>query len=273
MDNLNVKKKVKRVRIKEGDVFYAEIGNGEKAYFQYIMQDHHQLGGHVIRVFDRHYKLDMQPEISEIVKDKVAFYTHVFLFFGIKEEAYNKVGNSTIKGNGGLDNVYFGHTHEFHYPNPHAFEPPIEVNPLENWFVWKVTGEKKNLRKVPEEIIPRLEYCAVMPTKAVINRMRLGYFLDTGVDYEVIRRHPRPEVNSFTKRVETDIIRYSHFLGEYAIREVVTDMDGYVIARLEKGENRSGQYRLREMPFYETNWQYNEFLTEEDFEKVWNSGK
>lgn len=183
MDNIYVKKQLKKAGIKEGDVFYVEIGDGKKAYFQYLMQDHHYCNACVIRVFERHYKSGMQVEISDIVSDKVAFYTHVFLWYGIREGMYFKVGNSPISCKE-LDNVYFAKTDSLIKIEQDGEEQYIDVNPLENWYIWKVTGEKKNFEKVPEEIIPLLECCVVDTAESLIKRIRLGYYQNS--DIEVI---------------------------------------------------------------------------------------
>jgi len=84
----------KRIVTKIGDVFCAEIDDQYKRYFQYVVDDMEQLNSSVIRVFKRHYPMDDEPMIDDIVKDEVEFYAHTVLKFGILYNVWYKVGKS-----------------------------------------------------------------------------------------------------------------------------------------------------------------------------------
>ena len=69
----------KKLIIRKGDIFCAEIENEYKCYFQYIERDRTQMGSNVIRVFKTRYPITYDPIIDEIVKDEVFFYAHTLV--------------------------------------------------------------------------------------------------------------------------------------------------------------------------------------------------
>ena len=98
----------KRIVIKVGNVFCAEIDGKYKVYLQYIAKDSEQLNSAIIRVFKQRYPLDANPKIDDIVKDEVIFYMHTILRVGIEDGAWYKVGKSNDLGLDQLSKVWFG---------------------------------------------------------------------------------------------------------------------------------------------------------------------
>ena len=90
--------KKKRVVTRIGNVFCAEINNEHKRFFQYVANDIEQLNSSVIRVFKNKYPIDYNPNVEDIVKDKIDFYAHTILKFGIEFNAWYKVGTSKTIG-------------------------------------------------------------------------------------------------------------------------------------------------------------------------------
>ena len=74
---------MKRVVIKQGDIFSIETEKG-KRYFQYICKDAYQLNGNVIRVF----KDDTMTDVE--------FYIHTIISIGVKQWIWTVSGNEKI---------------------------------------------------------------------------------------------------------------------------------------------------------------------------------
>ena len=83
----------KRIITKIGDIFCAPLDGKTKKCFQYITNDISQLDSSVIRVFKTSYTLGSTLDIDTIVNDKVDFYSHVVLRWGIEANLWHKVGS------------------------------------------------------------------------------------------------------------------------------------------------------------------------------------
>lgn len=273
---MNEKIKPKRVVTKIGDVFCIEFEGGFKCYFQYICNDLEQLNSSVIRVFKTHYSLDDNPKIEDILTDDIAFYAHTVLNFGIKLDGWYKVGKSSNIGIEGLDNIYFGtanDTMSIPYTTPDGIKTwkLITVNPLENWRIWKVNQTPMEHISLPIEYIDLIEQGGVHPYNEIRTRIQYGYYKYFNFVYSIIKRHPLPEVDSYTKRVHECETYYYHFRGEYVEQEVIVADDKVI--RLTPENPTCGRYRLYARPFGDINWLYKEFITADEFDDVWNSAK
>jgi len=85
-----------RVVTKIGNVFSVKLDEKHKCYFQYIANDLTQLNSDVIRAFRKKYPLDATSDLSEVIKDDVAFYAHCVTNLGVKMEVWKKVGKASI---------------------------------------------------------------------------------------------------------------------------------------------------------------------------------
>ena len=255
----------KRVQIRLGDVFCAEIDGAFKCYFQYVAKDAALLGDAVIRVFDTHYPMDYEPVIDDIVKDKVAFYAHTLIRFGLIYDAWYKIGNSKRIDSTDLESLIFGVVND----SVCDFEnrKVVFVNPLENWTIWKFNYELKIIGVLPKEFHDKVIPGSIYPYIEIVTRMKYGYYRYTDPMYSVVKRHPRADVDSFVRTEEDGVVRYYHFKGEYAVREVVVT-DGEVTRLALESPSRNG-FSLRRDCFGETNWRHSEFITDTDFEAVW----
>jgi hypothetical protein len=116
----------KRIYTKIGDVFCITLDD-YKCYFQYIAKDFTQLNSTVIRVFKKHYPINDEVNMEDVVEDEVAFYAHTVINGGIHSGAWEKVGSS--KKIGDTQNIMFRSWSEM-YPNL--------VKVSHNWYIWKI---------------------------------------------------------------------------------------------------------------------------------------
>ena len=264
MADEEIKAKPKRVAVKEGDVFCAEFDNRFKCYFQNIVKDSTSLSGNVIRVFYKHYPIDYVPVIEDIVKDEVAFYTHTFIRFGLWYDAWYKIGKSKDTGIWDLDNVVFGLAQKSRFVNNRY----INVDPLENWWVWKVNQPHSVVGRLPEEYHDIIEPGSVFPYTDIRRRMEYGYY-GFSPEYKLIKRHPRPDADSYISYKHDGIVSYYHFKGEHAVKEiVVTDSETF---RLTQDKPTVGQYHLYNRQFGDLDPSRTIFITPDEFTAVWNS--
>ena len=255
----------KRIVTKIGNVFCVEIDGKYKSFFQYVANDMSQLNSSVIRVFKKRYPMDYVPVMNDIVQDDVAFYAHTILRNGIVYDAWYKVGKAEVLNEGEINDVVWGHTQDFVFIS--VTEMP-EINPLDNWFIWTINTPHIGVGKLPEKYHKTLELADVFPYTYIVNRIKYGYYKNTSDEYSVLKRIPHSDVDSFTKREDGDSVVYTHFYGEYAVREITILGDD--ITKLSKDTPNANGKTLRKARFYETNWKYDEFISEEEFEEVWN---
>ena len=255
----------KRIVTKIGNVFCVEIDGKYKSFFQYVANDMSQLNSSVIRVFKKRYPMDYVPVMNDIIQDEVSFYAHTVLRNGIVYDAWYKVGKAEVLNEGEINDVVWGHTQDFVFIS--VTEMP-EINPLENWFIWKINTPRIGVGKLPQKYHDILEPGTVFAYTAIVDRIKFGYYKNTSDEYDILKRIPHIDVDSFTKREDSDSVMYTHFYGEYVVREVIVLGDD--ITKLSKDTPNANGKTLRKARFYETNWRYREFISEEEFEEVWN---
>lgn len=256
---------VKRIVTKIGNVFCVEIDGKYKSFFQYVANDMSELNSSVIRVFKKRYPMDYLPVMNDIVRDEVAFYAHTVLRAGIAGNAWYKVGKAEVLNEGEINDVVWGQTHKFVVISITELSP---INPLDNWFIWTINTPHIGVGKLPEKYHKTLELADVFPYTYIVNRIKYGYYKNTSDEYSVLKRIPHIDVDSFTKREDGDSVVYTHFYGEYAVREITISGDD--ITKLSKDTPNANGKILRKARFYETNWKYDEFISEEEFEEMWN---
>ncbi|WP_290078250.1 hypothetical protein [uncultured Muribaculum sp.] len=264
MSDEEIKQIPKRVVIKPGDVYCAEFDNRFKCYFQYVIQDTQQLHSNVIRVFKTHHPIDYCPTIGDIVNDEVAFYTHALIWIGVKSGAWYKVGKCPDTNSAALENIIFGYSLDSKF----VLIRPTMVNALENWRIWKANQPYVVVDRLPEKYHGIIELGSVKAYNEIRSRMEYGYYKYSDLEYDIIKRHPRPEADSYTKRDHEGATYYYHFRGEYVVREVAMAVNEAV--RLTPDNPVSGRYHLYMRPFGDINWRYREFITAEEFNQVWN---
>ena len=255
----------KRIVTKIGNVFCVEIDSEKKAYFQYIANDMSMLNSSVIRAFKTHYPIDANPKIDQIVSDDVAFYAHTVLRAGIQFNAWYKVGTSKEIDEETVSNVIFG------FPSIYVINSRKNEetrNPLSNWYIWKINMDLIRVGKLPKEYWDIVEPGAVEPYVEIISRIKFGYYRYTSVEYDVLKRKPLSNVDSFIKAVGERLTTYYQFKGQRVVKElIITDKE---VIRLTTDSPNAKGYELRKADFSETNWLHKNFITRQEFEEAWN---
>lgn len=254
----------KRIITKIGDVFCAEFDNGTKGYFQYIANDLTQLNSSVIRAFKTHYPINQELSIDDIVKDEVAFYAHTILRPGIAENAWYKVGKSMDLGLNELQKITFGYTIE---TDMIGYEV-IDIDPFKNWIIWHINNEFVNIGTLPKSLHNTIEYGSVMPYICIKKRMRCGYYDWTSREYSILKREPRPEYKSFVKYRSGDSEYLQCFKGDYFDKGIILHNDK--ILRITRDDAIINHMDIAHKKFSDTNWEHDNFITEEEFNQVWN---
>lgn len=154
--------KTMAARFNEGDIFEVSLNNNTKGYFQYLCKDKSQLGGYVIRAFKKHYAMAEQPDLEQIVRDAVSFYTHTVLQWGIKDGVWKKVGQSSDTGN--TSDILFRDTDD-------VGNPDIKVS--KRWRIWRVNGPREYVGELKGEN-RGAEIGSVFPPSDIITRMQTG---------------------------------------------------------------------------------------------------
>ena len=261
----------KRIVTKVGDVFCVEIDNEYKCFFQYIEKDILQLGSSVIRAFKTRYPMDYKPVIEDIVKDEILFYAHTILRVGIEDGAWYKVGKSKELGLDGLSKVLWGTVHDYkatRVPPEEGYFKLTKVNPIENWAIWKIYGERIAIGVLPTEYYEIIEEGGVVPYDEVVTRFRIGYFKVTDKSYDIIKRRPIAGVNSYTKHEIDGNECYFHFIGEDIYCEIIVTPQGAIKLTQEEPEKDGCTFHAHK--FWEINWKYRDHITAEGFEEMWN---
>lgn len=258
----------KRIVTRIGNVFCAEFDGSYKCFFQFIAIDCECLGGDTIRVFKRRYPIDYKPNLEEIVHDEVLFYADTFLRPGIEQGTWYKVGNySKDLGLDELEKIWFTTTGS---PNEKGIDVANDI-----WRIWhpaKFNSWTKVNTEYIREMLARGEKIfqgGVAPYVEVAPRIKCGYSDWSSVEYSVLRRVPREDIDSYTKLEDGGVVRYTHFYGADAVQEMVVDGNGGNF-RLDREHPEAGGYELRRSKFWETNWTHKQFITAEEFEKLWN---
>lgn len=258
----------KRVVTRPGDIFRIPFDDGTMRYFQFMIKDSSNLNGEVIRVFHRVYDVSSEPTMDEIINDKIAFITHTFLRSGLNFGAWEKVGHHNDTGIELLKEIYFGCTQDvtigkyFHV---------IEQNPLRNWDIWRVNEPRQRIGRLPESMFNVTEIGTVKSYLDVCERAKRGYFIYTNDENSILKRKPFSDYKSYIKKVNGDTVTYFQFVGETATKELVIKKNGKKIKMTTEQPKGGLLRRLRTAKFGETNWEYDDFITREEFDAAWNA--
>ena len=155
----------KRVVTKIGDIFCVEIGGDYKCYFQYVANDITVLNSSVIRVFSKHYPIEYVPVFDEIVSDKVYFYAHTILRYGIVYNAWYKVGSHKDVGN--TNEIGFRLFDELDFS---------QIEKSYSWSIWKINQKSQFVGEMNEKY-KDYDLGFVFSYDNIISKIATGKFL------------------------------------------------------------------------------------------------
>ena len=215
--------------------------------------------------------MDYEPVIEDIVADEILFYAHAVLRVGIEDNVWYKVGKSKNLGLEGLSKILWGTLFPWTEIFENGFMRIKEVDPLENWTIWYVNNECIDVGRLPEKYYDIIEDGGVLPYSSIIERLKYGYYIDSDWRYDIIKRRPIPGVNSYLHREVEGVEMYFHFVGEDISRQLVVTDKGLI--RLTTEQPSCQRYTFVAKKFWEINWKYDEHITSEEFETVWNKNE
>lgn len=157
-----------RSQTKIGDIFSVKIDEKGKKHFQLIAFDLLQLNSDVIRAFRSTYPLNTTPDLTEVVKDEVEFYTHCVTKLGLKMNTWEKEGN--IKDVGKLDHIIFRDT------NDSGSRPGEQVQVSDKWYIWRIGDEKFTDVGRLEGENRQAEIGLVVNPLGIVHRIKTGKF-------------------------------------------------------------------------------------------------
>jgi hypothetical protein len=153
---------MKRIQIREGDIFEVPVEDGKK-YFQFICLDYTQLNSEVIRAFKKKYSKSYRAIPDEIVAGEVEFHAHTMIRLGYKMGLYTKVGSDR---NYLEENIVWRDSND--YGNP-------EISISKNWYIWR-TGSKMKTVRNKRRVLDNTEIGIVVNPMDIIHRMQFGRY-------------------------------------------------------------------------------------------------
>lgn len=154
----------KRIVTKIGYVFCVEVDGLYKRFFQYVANDITQLNSSVIRVFRKKYNIDYKPNIEEIVTDKIDFYAHTVLRWGIEKGTWYKIGKTMNIGD--TENIMFKKFSDVNYSN--------QIKSY-NWFIWKINHKSIYIGEMKKQY-KDYNYGSVMPYSQIYDKIKTGEY-------------------------------------------------------------------------------------------------
>jgi hypothetical protein len=167
----------KRVITKNGDIFFVELENGNKKYFQFIANDLTQLNSDVIRVFKKEYSSKEKINYTELLFGEIDFHAHTMINIGVKLNFFRQEGKYDVSP--GIRNIIFRDTNDYGHKEG---EQPIRIS--NNWYIWRIGDEKfKWVGKLKGEY-RMAEIGVVIPPYAIVERIKTGKFNFVYPDFE-----------------------------------------------------------------------------------------
>jgi len=156
---------VKKIITKIGDIFCVEVDNDYKCFFQYVANDMTVLNSSVIRVFAKHYPIDYIPVFEEIVNEKVYFYAHTILRFGILYHAWYKVGKHSNIGN--TDEIIFRMYNDIgNYNREKSYD----------WVIWKINQKQEFIGEMSEKY-SNIDLGIVLTYEDIVSKIKTGKYI------------------------------------------------------------------------------------------------
>lgn len=163
----------RRVIIKEGDVFSADLGDGRMRYLQYVMLDPSEMNSEVIRVFKYESTSGTKPDLETMVQSEVDFYAHVVVKWGVQMGFWEKIGNVPI---------------EKDFEPPYFRSVPLTLRNMEgnkiifcktnDWQAWQAGQEFEDRKPIGylNEETGKYHRGDIIPPAQIVERMKTGLY-------------------------------------------------------------------------------------------------
>ncbi len=147
---------MKKINIQQGDIYEVPLGNGMKTFLQFVYSDEHNLGGHLVRIFDYEIDEKQNVNIENLYKCRIRFFEYTVVDLGVELGFWYKIGNMKIEDN---------------------FEEPLfkycgdhqDVEKSYNWYL--VKGDKTTkIGELPTEY-KNLSDTSIKPPKTLIYKL------------------------------------------------------------------------------------------------------
>ncbi len=266
----------KRVKIKIGDVFCQEHGDGYKSYFQYIADDSEKDGCPVIRIFKTRYAVSENPGIEDVISSEVGLYVHTDVVSGSEfGGGWYKVGESADLG---LDGLALARFVELGDKSDDEGEWSIDklsrLDPYEECFVWRCDEPRENIGPVnPGDWIAGDAFDgSVYLWPKTVELIKTGYItqrIEMALIDDIVKRRAWPWVDSYTSLIDplTKFQYYFHFHGDNLVCEVIEKPDGNTVC-LSPDKPIADGCSLFDGKFGDIGWYSHEFIGKEKFESV-----
>ncbi len=167
----------KRIVLKKGNIYCAELKNETTRYFQYLIDDPCQLNGETIRIFNYKGKKGISDDLDEVIKSGVDFFAHVVIKWGIQRNLWYKTGKRSIDDN-------------FEYPmfrgtlnvDEEVIDGRIQYKKTDKWQIWRAGqpfSNRKNVGWLTDEY-KKIDLGHIFSPENIIKKMETGSY---GMDY------------------------------------------------------------------------------------------
>ncbi len=163
----------KRIIVRKGDIFKADLGNGRAKYLQYVMLDPAEMNSEVIRVFNYESKIDEIPDLQEVIRSGVDFFAHVVVKWGVQMGLWKKVGNIPIEKD--FVPPYF---RDVPLHDKYIRNGKIQFCKTNDWVAWQAGQsfeDRKSIGKLTKET-KKYNRGGIMPPVQIIERMKTGSY-------------------------------------------------------------------------------------------------
>jgi hypothetical protein len=156
-----------QTRVRIGDVFSVDTGDGQVRFFQYIGNDSTQLDSEIIRVYKNQYSNTNTIDLESIIAGEIDWHAHCFLRLGLKMGYWSKVGKAIITP--GII-LLFRDTYDY---GRGAWQEPVLVS--YNWVVWHPGQDFQRVGRLAGEN-EQADIGLVMSPVDIVYRMQHGVY-------------------------------------------------------------------------------------------------
>jgi hypothetical protein len=146
-----------------GDLYRIALGDGQCGYMQYLGDDRTQLGSNVVRVFSHIAREGAELDLSQIVREPVAFVAHVALPVGVKRSVWEKIGHESAPSK--VDTL-FCQANDYGQP---------DMKTSSNWSIWRINEPMLRVGRLDAEQ-RQAELGLVVNPYDIVSRLRTGRY-------------------------------------------------------------------------------------------------